>query len=115
MIKLPVVKSATNEFQKVYENLCGILVKHQKSLDLARNEGWEYSTNVKGKAYRGRPLWFAGIRIGKGYVSYHLMPVYMNPKMQTMISPELKKRMQGKACFNFKTVDKPLFKELEKL
>lgn len=28
------------------------------------------------------------------------------------MSPELKKRMQGKGCFNFKNVDKKLFKEL---
>jgi hypothetical protein len=31
------------------------------------------------------------------------------------MSPELKKRMQGKSCFNFKTVDEKLFKELAKL
>jgi len=31
------------------------------------------------------------------------------------ISPELKKRMQGKSCFNFKAVDEKLFKELRKL
>jgi hypothetical protein len=27
----------------------------------------------------------------------------------------LKKRMQGKSCFNFKEVDEKLFKELDKL
>ena len=31
------------------------------------------------------------------------------------ISPELKKRMQGKSCFNFKDVDEKLFKELAAL
>jgi hypothetical protein len=31
------------------------------------------------------------------------------------MSPELKKRMQGKACFNFKEVDERLFKELAKI
>ena len=30
-------------------------------------------------------------------------------------SKELKARMQGKTCFNFKTVEEPLFKELEAL
>lgn len=30
-------------------------------------------------------------------------------------SPELKRRMQGKACFNFKAVDPALFKELAAL
>jgi hypothetical protein len=31
------------------------------------------------------------------------------------MSPELKKRMQGKSCFNFTTPDEKLFKELAKL
>ena len=31
------------------------------------------------------------------------------------MSPELKKRMQGKSCFNFKEVDKKLFAELKAL
>jgi hypothetical protein len=31
------------------------------------------------------------------------------------LSPELKKRMQGKSCFNFSAIDKPLFKELSAL
>jgi hypothetical protein len=67
---------------------------------------------MKGKLYRGKPLCFGGVRIGKNYVSYYPMPAYMNPKLQAMISPELKKHMQGKACFNFKQVGKSLFKEL---
>ena len=40
------------------------------------------------------------------------MPVYMNPKLLNRMSPELKKRMQGKSCFNFAKVDKKLFAEL---
>ena len=31
------------------------------------------------------------------------------------ISPELRKRMQGKTCFNFTRIDEPLFAELEAL
>ena len=34
------------------------------------------------------------------------------PDLLDGLSPELKKRMQGKSCFNFKAVDKALFKEL---
>ena len=40
------------------------------------------------------------------------MPVYVNPKLLGGISTELKKRMQGKSCFNFKTIDKQLMDEL---
>lgn len=61
------------------------------------------------------PLMFAAVRLGKNYVSYHLMSLYMLPEEGLTLSPELKKRKQGKACFNFKEVDEKLFKELAKL
>ncbi len=57
----------------------------------------------------------AGIRVGKSYVSYYLMPVYGLPELVDGISPELKRRMQGKACFNFTRVDEALFSELATL
>ncbi|NUQ86521.1 MAG: hypothetical protein HUU11_17610 [Anaerolineales bacterium] len=40
------------------------------------------------------------------------MPVYMYPELLKDISPELRKRMQGKSCFNFKKVEPELFEEL---
>lgn len=63
----------------------------------------------------GKRLWFGGVQVKKHYVSYHLMPVYVNPQLLAGISPALKKRMQGKSCFNFKAVDATLFGELERL
>jgi hypothetical protein len=39
----------------------------------------------------------------------------MFPELLKNISPELKKRMQGKSCFNFKKVEPDLFKELKEL
>ena len=33
------------------------------------------------------------------------MPVYGLPELLADISPELRRRMQGKACFNFTRVD----------
>jgi hypothetical protein len=61
-------------------------------------------------------MWFASVRQGKAYVSFHLMPLYMNPPLLRTVSPSLKKRMQGKTCFNFKAAPEPeLLKELERL
>jgi hypothetical protein len=60
-------------------------------------------------------LCFATVRVGKAYVSLYLMPIYCSPDLLKDLSPALKKRMQGKSCFNFKTVDDKLFKELGKL
>jgi len=55
------------------------------------------------------------MRLGKAYVSFYLMSVYASPDLLKGMSPELKKRMQGKSCFNFKEVDEKLFKELAQL
>ena len=61
-------------------------------------------------------MWFGSVRLGKAYVSFHLMPLYMNPPLTRSISPALKKRMQGKTCFNFKSIPEPeLLKELRQL
>jgi len=77
---------------------------------------WLMSTRMIRRSLTvGKPVWFAAIRMGKNYVSYHLMPVYLNAGMQKRIPPELNKRMQGKACFNFSEIDPALFRQLAEL
>ena len=51
----------------------------------------------------------------EAYVSFHLLPLYMNPKLQAAVPPGLKKRMQGKACFNFTGVEEAFLPELTTL
>jgi hypothetical protein len=44
------------------------------------------------------------------------VPRYMNEKLTGEVPPSLKKRMQGKACFNFKNLPEPeLTAELARL
>ena len=43
------------------------------------------------------------------------MPVYIFPDLLEGLSDGLKKRMQGKSCFNFTTLDKALVAELAQL
>ena len=49
----------------------------------------------------GTPEMFAAVQIKKSYVSFHLFPVYLDPALLDEISDALRKRMQGKSCFNF--------------
>jgi len=63
----------------------------------------------------GQPMWFGGVQRMKNYVSFHLMPVYSHAALAAKIPPELRKRMQGKSCFNFKVEDPVLFAQLEAL
>jgi hypothetical protein len=116
---MAVVKSAkksgqekTKQFDAVYSRLSEMLLKHKDRLSVAIEKPGEFWMAVTGAMYRGKPLVFAGVRMGKNYVSYHLMSVYMR---KVEMSPELKKRLQGKACFNFSTVDEKLFGELDEL
>ena len=61
----------------------------------------------------GKPWGYvAGTRLGKRYVSLYLMPVYAFADLDEALSPDLRRRKQGKSCFNFTTVDEPLFAEL---
>ena len=57
----------------------------------------------------------AWVEVGKAYVSFHHMGVYARPELLKDVSKELRARMQGKSCFNFKAVDQKLFAELEEL
>ena len=67
--------------------------------------------------YRQYPqgIYLAGVQIRKNYVSYYLMPVYAFPELLEGISEPLKKRMQGKSCFNFTKIDEPILDELARL
>jgi hypothetical protein len=66
--------------------------------------------------HKGQGMYFGSVRLGKAYVSFHSIPLYMCEELTALVSPEPMKRMQGKTCFNFKTVPTPgLTAELERL
>ena len=51
-----------------------------------------YHLEVPSILHRKKPLYFAGVRTGKNYVSFHLLCAYFNPGLVKSISPSLKKR-----------------------
>ncbi|NMM17346.1 MAG: hypothetical protein HHJ14_09510 [Cellulomonas sp.] len=58
---------------------------------------------------------FGAVEIKKRDVSYDLMAVYMAPQGVLPISEQLRKRMQGRACFNFTRIAEGLLAELSDL
>lgn len=104
-----------NDFNQVFARLKSILQTYVKKMDVAHNSQTYYLLNTRYIMKNKQPLCFAGVRQCKSYVSFYLMSVYASPDLLTSMSPELKKRMQGKSCFNFKEVDEKLFRELAKL
>jgi len=106
---------ATNDFDAVFQDLKSILKPYEKKMDVSQDTDTYYLLNTRFIMKNKQPLCFGGVRKGKNYVSFYLMSVYASPDLLKQMSPELKKRMQGKACFNFKAVDKNLFSELKTL
>lgn len=90
------------------EQAAGMVVTQDAPGHLVMKTPW----NEPGK---NEPAWFGMVQIKKAYVSYHLVPVYAQPALLDGTSPELRKRMQGKSCFNFKKVEAHLFAELATL
>ena len=104
-----------NEFERVFEQLKSIFKPYAKKMDVAQDTDSHYMLNTRFIMRNKQPLCFGGVRTGKNYVSFYLMSVYASPELLKDMSPELKRRMQGKSCFNFKQVDKKLFSELKTL
>lgn len=86
-----------------------------KDLAVQTDKPGNYHLEAPSILHRGKPLYFAGVRTGKNYVSFHLLFLYFNPAALKTMSPALKKRMQGKACFNFTAIDEVCFAELKGL
>lgn len=107
--------SAQNDFSIVFEQLKDILKPYAKNLTLKVDTSDAYYVDGPYSEKWKKELFFGSAQIKKSYVSFYLMPVYMYPDLLKDISPELKKHMQGKSCFNFKKVEPNLFRELEEL
>lgn len=86
-----------------------------KDLAVQTDKPGNYHLEALSILHRRKPLYFAGVRTGKNYVSFHLLFLYYNPAALKGMSPALKKRMQGKACFNFTAIDEACFAELGRL
>jgi hypothetical protein len=101
------------QFEAVHDRLREIILRHRGDLVVTKDGPGGISVEVPG--LEGKPWGYvAGTRVGKRYVSYYLMPVYVSPEAAS-VSPALAKRKQGKACFNFSRVDEGLLAELDAL
>jgi len=107
--------SPQTDFPLVFEQLRSILKPYAKNLTITADTSNGYSLDGPYSEKYQKMLFFGAAQIKKNYVSFYLMPVYIFPDLLKDMSPELKKHMQGKSCFNFKKVEPELFKELKQL
>jgi len=103
------------DFTTTFSKLKALLQPYESKLIVVADTEDHYALETPHVMKNKHRVYFAGVKIGKAYVSYHLMPVYALEEVRDEISPELKKRMQGKSCFNFSEPDEKLFKELARL
>jgi hypothetical protein len=110
----------TKDFALVFKILKPVMASQARRLAVKTDSPKAYELVTKSASpypqHKGQPLWFGVVKVGKAYVSYHLVPLYMHPGLKKTISPALKKHMQGKACFNFKAApDRGVLAELKRL
>lgn len=101
------------QFAEIFQQLKKILMNYEPQLSISVSDEMNYSLDAGYSAKYKRNIFFGAVNIKKNYVSFHLMPVYVFPELLINISPGLKKRMQGKSCFNFKKIETSELKELE--
>ena len=107
----------TSSLHDVFVSLRSILQPYGSRRGFIQSDsGDRFALSSSTKTDRiGRPLFIAAVEVNKRYVSYHLMPIYMNPMLQAAVSPALKKHMQGKSCFNFTSIAPQQLQELAEL
>jgi hypothetical protein len=92
-----------------------MLKEYEPRLVVIADTPEDYSLNAPFSRKFNKEVFFGAVQIKKNYVSFHLMLVYMHPELLVDLSNGLKKRMQGKSCFNFTVYDEDLLAELARL
>ena len=104
-----------DSFPAVFDELKGLLQPFAPSLTVETDAPESFSLQAPATPKRPDGTFFGAVQVKKNYVSYHLMPVYAFPDLLDGVSDRLKKRMQGKSCFNFTTLDEETVAELGRL
>jgi hypothetical protein len=103
-------------FDAIVAQLRPLLARYSPPLVVTADTPIGYSLDVPASPSFPQGVFAGGVQVRKNYVSYYLMPVYMFPELLVGLSEPLRKRMQGKSCFNFATLlDASLLAELEQL
>lgn len=104
-----------SDLAPLFATLKSVLEAHAANLDVVTNDPGHFYANTTVTEAKGKPVFFGMVKQGKKKISFHFMPVYDHPELLDEISDALRKRMQGKSCFNFSADDPELFQELIEL
>ena len=104
-----------SDLHAVFASLTAIMAPYKALLDVKQDGPTTLYLDTRHIQKNKSPLFFGAVQSKTSFVSYYLMPVYLQPALLDDVSPGLKRRMQGKSCFNFADVDQALFDELSAL
>jgi hypothetical protein len=92
---------ANPEFEAIFSALRPLLARHASRLVVVHDRPGDFYLNTARLGPTKKPMFFGAVKIGKSYVSYHLMPVYAYPELLAGIPASLLGCLQGKSSFNF--------------
>lgn len=104
-----------SDFLAAFADLREILRRHAEGMIVQSDTPTDFTLITPAIGPNKKPIWFGCVLLKKSAVTYHLMPLYMNPALARSIPPELLARKQGKTCFNFQRPDPDLFAKLDAL
>src|SRR6266436_2147195 len=103
------------DFPAAFTALREILKKYSDGMIVHADKPGDFTLTTQSIGANKKPIWFGCVLLKKSAVTYHLFPLYFNPKLRATIPPELLPRKQGKTCFNFQRPDDGLFAQLDAL
>ena len=104
-----------NHVLSVFEQLKDLLTPYYAGLEIHQDKEDSILLSTRFIMKNNQPLFFAAIQKKAHHVSFHLMPVYVEPILMLDVTPELKRRMEGKSGFIFESLTPELVSQLSRL
>lgn len=110
-------KPSPDELQSLFESLKQILEVYVRHFNEVRIAPKRYDLWSKGDftiaGRKRKEIFFASVILQKNYVGFYYMPVYTEPEMKKLFSPELLKLLKGKSCFHIKQLTPELEQDIQ--
>jgi hypothetical protein len=81
-----------SDFPAAFAALREVLKKHAAGMVVVADTPTDFTVSSPAVAANGKPIWFGCVLLKKSAVTYHLFPLYFNPRLQAAIPAELLRR-----------------------
>ena len=102
-------------FPATFARLKAMLAPHAPTLVVETDTPTAYTLHTPATPTSPKEEFFCSVQIKKNYVSLYLMPIYCYPDLAADLPERLRKRQQGKSCFNFTALDDATLADLAAL